>query len=154
MEKLKKQKYKTEKNGGITLIALVITVIVILILAAISLTMLTGDNSILKRAVDAKTKSEESEIEERIQLAYHSALTGGQGSYTKDSLMEELKNEFKTDYDVDDSDDNNWKMIAHGQELIIPAGDSNEEEIDLSVDTTWQNAFENRYSLKQMYLLL
>ena len=51
MEKLKKQKYKIEKNGGITLIALVITIIVLLILAAISITMLTGDNSILKSNV-------------------------------------------------------------------------------------------------------
>ena len=122
MEKLKKQKYKIEKNGGITLIALVITIIVLLILAAISITMITGDNSILKRATDAKTKSDEAQIRERIQLSYHSALTEGKGSYTKDSLMEELKNEFKTDYDVDDSNSQNWKMKAHGQEITIPAG--------------------------------
>ncbi len=111
--------------------------------------MLSGDNSILQRATDAKTKSDEAQIKERIQLAYHSALTGGQGSYTKNTLMDELKNEFETDYDVDDSDDTNWKMMAHGQEITIPAG-----EIDLSVDTTWQKAFEspgyNRYILDEV----
>ena len=37
-------------NKGITLIALVITIIVLLILAGISISMLTGDNSILKNA--------------------------------------------------------------------------------------------------------
>ena len=84
--------------------------------------MLSGNNGVLQRATDAKTKSDEAQIKERIQLAYHSALTGGKGSYTKDSLMEELKNEFTTDYDVDDSDDENWKMKAQGQEVIIPAG--------------------------------
>ena len=34
----------------------------ILILAAISITMLAGDNSILKRAVDAKERTERAEI--------------------------------------------------------------------------------------------
>ena len=37
MQKLEKQKYKFRKNGGITLIALVLTIIVLLILAAISI---------------------------------------------------------------------------------------------------------------------
>ena len=39
-----------------------------LILAAISITMLTGDNSILKRAVDAKERTGIAEIEERKRL--------------------------------------------------------------------------------------
>lgn len=84
--------------------------------------MLSGDNGILQKTTTAKQNSEKAQIEERINLAYHSALTEGQGSYTKDSLMNELENEFKTDYDVDDSDKENWKMKAHGQEVIIPAG--------------------------------
>ena len=88
--------------------------------------MLAGDNSILKRAVDAKIKSEESEIKERIQLAYHSALTGGKGSYTKKSLEEELKKEFTSDYSVDDTDDNNWILKAKGQSVTIPAGEKEE----------------------------
>lgn len=40
-------------NKGITLIALVITIIVLLILAAVSIAMLTGENSILKRASES-----------------------------------------------------------------------------------------------------
>lgn len=92
--------------------------------------MLSGNNGVLQRATDAKTKSDEAQIKERIQLAYHSALAGGKGSYTKDTLMDELENEFKTDYDVDDSDDENWKMIAHGQEVIIPAGDKKENKTE------------------------
>lgn len=42
------------KNKGITLIALIITVIVILILAGISISMLAGDNAILQRTTEAK----------------------------------------------------------------------------------------------------
>ena len=91
--------------------------------------MLSGDNGVLQRATDAKTKSDEAQIKERIQLAYHSALTVGQGSYTYDTLMKELENEFKTDYDVDDSDTQNWKILAHGQEVIIPAGEEDTSKI-------------------------
>ncbi len=57
-----------KSKRGITLIALVITIIVLLILAAISLTMLTGENSILKRAVDAKEKTEIEQYREQIEV--------------------------------------------------------------------------------------
>ena len=93
--------------------------------------MLSGDNGILQRATDAKTKSDETQIRERIQLAYHSALTRGQGSYTYDTLMKELENEFKTGYDVDDSDDTNWILRAQGQEVIIPAGEEDTSKITI-----------------------
>ena len=85
--------------------------------------MLSGDNGILQKATDAKENTDKAQIEERIKLAYHSALTDGKGSYTKDTLMNELKKEFKTDYDVDDSNNEKWKMKAQGQEVTIPAGE-------------------------------
>ena len=46
---------KTDKNAGITLIVLAVTIIVLLILAGISIMMLTGDNGILKKAGEAKS---------------------------------------------------------------------------------------------------
>lgn len=66
MEKTKK---KTNVKG-ITLIALVITVIVMLILAAISITMLTGDNNILKRATEVKERTERAQEEENAKLTF------------------------------------------------------------------------------------
>lgn len=55
-------------NSGITLIALVITIIVLLILAAISIATLTGENGILTRANEAKIANEKGEAEDRIKL--------------------------------------------------------------------------------------
>ena len=55
-------------SNGITLIALVITIIVLLILAGISINILSGDNSILKRAVDAKEKTNIEQYKEQIQV--------------------------------------------------------------------------------------
>ena len=57
-----------EKNRGITLIALVVTVIVILVLAGVSISMLTGENGILKRAAEAKEKTQEAQNSEQAQM--------------------------------------------------------------------------------------
>ena len=55
MKNYRKKSLKT--SNGITLIALIITIIVLLILAGISIQMLTGDNGILTRAGEAKEKT-------------------------------------------------------------------------------------------------
>ena len=57
-----------KQNNGITLIALVITIIVLLILAGVSIAMLTGDNGIITQAQKAKEKTEEAKIREEQQL--------------------------------------------------------------------------------------
>ena len=58
-----------KKNKGITLIALVVTVIILIILAGISISMLTGQNGILKRAAEAKEKTKQSQAEELSALS-------------------------------------------------------------------------------------
>ena len=55
-------------NKGITLIALVVTIIVLLILAGVSIAMLTGDNGILKQSRKAKTDTANAEAVERINM--------------------------------------------------------------------------------------
>ena len=49
---------KTKEEKGITLIALVITVIVLLILSGVSIAMLTGNNGILTQAQKSKQATE------------------------------------------------------------------------------------------------
>ena len=60
---------KIKQSGGITLISLVITIIVLLILAGVSIAMLTGDNGILTQAIKAKEATEEAEKKEKKELA-------------------------------------------------------------------------------------
>ena len=57
-----------KRNKGITLIALVITIIVLLILAGVAISMLSGENGILRKAAEAKTKTEEAQKEESTTL--------------------------------------------------------------------------------------
>lgn len=62
-------KNKLKERKGITLIALVITIIVLLILAGVSITMLTGENGILTKAKSEKTRTENASAEEKVKLA-------------------------------------------------------------------------------------
>ena len=74
----RKRKMKKKANlrnfKGITLIALVITIIVLLILAGVSIATLTGQNGILTQAQNAKTETEVAGEKEAISLAYTGAM--------------------------------------------------------------------------------
>ena len=62
-------------NKGITLIALVITIIVLLILAGVSIAMLTGDNGISTQANKAKDDTAKAEVADKVNMAIQSAYT-------------------------------------------------------------------------------
>ena len=68
-----------KKNNGITLIALVITIIVLLILAGVAIAMLSGENGILKKAAEAKTKAKQAQIDEQVKLAQMEAASNLNG---------------------------------------------------------------------------
>lgn len=71
---------KNKRNEGITLIALVVTIIVLLILAGISIAMLSGNNGILQRATEAKQDTERQSIIEQARidvLGYQADNKGG-----------------------------------------------------------------------------
>ena len=75
-----KLNFKGRKEKGITLIALVITIIVLLILAGVTIATLTGDNGILEKANEAKTTNDEEKAKEQIKIAV-------MGSYGKDGEL-------------------------------------------------------------------
>ena len=87
--KTNEQENDREKNSkrqasGITLIALIITIVVLLILAGVSIMTLTGDNGLLTRTTTAKKKTEEAGVIENIRLAYQSAKIGEYAGETGD----------------------------------------------------------------------
>ena len=59
---------RKRQENGITLIALVITIIVLLILAGVTIAMLTGDNGIISKAMQAKIRTEEAKETEETGL--------------------------------------------------------------------------------------
>ena len=91
-----------KKDKGITLIALVITIIVLLILAGVSIAMLTGENGILSQAQKASEQTEIASEEERVNLAASGALLKDDGlKIIQTNLEEELKKYFnENDFSV------------------------------------------------------
>ncbi len=83
------------KTGGITLIALVITIIVLLILAAVSIATLTGDNGILTKVQNASKRTKEETEKEQIKVAYDAALTDKMAEGEKQVTAEELEKELQ-----------------------------------------------------------
>lgn len=69
--KTKQKRYEKvflkEDKNGIILIALAITIIVLLILAGVTISILTGDNRIITKAIEAKYNSEISKEREQIK---------------------------------------------------------------------------------------
>ena len=91
-----KNNLKQEK--GITLIALVITIVVLLILAGVTIATLTGKNGILTKVTTAKDKTAIAEAKEKVNLMLADLTSGG--DYTK-------KRESFSVVDVKDINENN-----------------------------------------------
>ena len=112
MEKLR------ENERGITLIALVITVIVLLILAGVTIATLTGESGLLQKATIAKEENEKAKELELIKLAVASAKLAGEGTITKDNLESELKSNFDVDIINLDEKSGGW-ILNQSKEYTI-----------------------------------
>lgn len=124
------------KEKGITLIALVVTIVVLLILAGVSISMLTGENGIITQAQEAKDDTEQARVQELVDLAVNSLIGENMGStngITPQMVAEEV-NEMENRNDV----------YAEGSEfptkIIFP-----EEEREVEVD------LEQKVDLSEMY---
>ena len=117
-------KSKIRSNRGITLIALIITIIVLLILAGVSITMISSQDGILNKATNAKKITEEKAIEDRVKLATQAALIDGEGTINledktgtaKGSLYGALKKEFGETDDIVKKYNEDGKLIINRSE--------------------------------------
>ena len=84
-----------KRNKGITLIALVITIIVLLILAGVTIATLTGENGILTKAQEASIQTRGAQVEELVNL-WKSEIEMNENSNgdatvkSEDELLQEL----------------------------------------------------------------
>ena len=85
------------ENKGITLIALVVTIIVLLILAGVSISMLTGENGIIKNATKAKESTDTSSDLEFLQLKATEALMDYYQKNTTESEDEYILDKWDAD---------------------------------------------------------
>ncbi len=82
---------KIKSTKGITLISLVVTIIILLILAGVTIATLMGDNGLINKANDAKIATEIASIKEEIQTDILSEQAGNNGNISDDTLTEILE---------------------------------------------------------------
>ena len=112
-------KGKMREKSGITLISLVVTIVVLLILAAVSISMLSGENGIIAKAKNAKEKSEISDEKEIVETSAVSASGRDKwGKITEENLANELTKNIGTR-------DKDYTLIQEGESFIVTYIESN-----------------------------
>ena len=116
---MRQKKKRLEK--GITLIALVITIIILLILAGVTITMLTGDNGILKQATNAKEANSKAEFEEQVKLAVMASKINDTASINLETLENEINKINGTTITKSTDDNLPWTVKKESYEITITA---------------------------------
>ena len=101
------------KERGITLIALVVTIVVLLILAGVSINLVLGNNGIISKAKESRTETRMSQIDEQVKLAIGDAYADGIGSITDSGLKSALNNRLgEGTYDISGDETTGWKVTV------------------------------------------
>ena len=156
-----------KKNQGITLIALVVTIIVLIILAGVSISLVLGENGIITKATEAKEKNEKAADKESISLAVVSSQMkdiSGDIVITKTNLDEELSKQLgeNKQFETTDNGDGSFLInIENGSKAYYVENNGNiiEENDMLKISTVEElKAFRddvnggNTYEGKYVYL--
>lgn len=111
-----------KNSNGITLVTLVISIIVLLILATVTIQTLTGNNGLLTKAETAVQSNKDSQELEKIKLAVSSAQLAGQGSITTDNLNGELRANFSDNSINVDEKSGGWFFKKNKEYTIFDDG--------------------------------
>ena len=134
-----RQTKETKKNSGITLISLIVTIIILLILAGISISMLTGNNGIIKNARSGKTQTEIAEEREAVELSATQASGKNKyGDITADDVQSKLN---------DNLGEGEAEAIDNGDTVIVKFLKSNRYyEIDGNGNAIIKEIAEDKYA--------
>ena len=133
-----------KNTKGITLIALVVTIVVLLILAGVSLNLVIGNNGIITQGKNAKEAMEQKKVEEAVELAINTLIIENNGSksgITPKNIADQVKKEnsqYKNVYAKNESnfptqiifEDENRKVdVSINNNNAIYEADISEEDI-------------------------
>lgn len=131
-----------KQNKGLTLIALVITIIVLLILAGVSIVLTLGENGIISRATTVESTYNQSEVLEELKtltaekyLAVYNETLGKdiETKYNTDILLRDF---FDTEKDIIDY---NTSIDENGYRYYLIKIDSLKRNITKYGKGTWEN---------------
>ena len=101
--------------NGITLIALVVTIVVLLILAGITISLVFSENGIISKSKNAKEQTQIAQVREQLELAKGPEYIEGNGKYNPDSYFERIEAEGiigNKDTDVIDNGDGTYEVTT------------------------------------------
>ena len=120
-----------KKERGITIIALVVTIVVLLILAGVSISLIINRNEIISKAEVAKQETEIADEKEKINLSAVAAQTNNEDAVIRrNDFDKELKKFFNEDYTLEpDSDAEEYEVTfkKSGRKYTIKSGITKEE---------------------------
>ena len=129
-----KLKEQLKINKGITLIALVITIIMLLILAGVTIATLTGDNGILTKAQNSKEKNAQKTVEEQINLAVQASRINEGLVINKEILEQELTNN-GIEITKSENDELPWTVKKDGYVYTISENGEVKEKEGIAITT-------------------
>ena len=146
-----------KNKKGITLIALVVTIIVLLILAGVSVAMLTGQNGILMQANNAKASTANKSAKEKLESAVIATMSQSKrGTLDADKLVTEITDNYggtvtnnkfplkvtmgEKYYTIEETGD-----IKEGQKAEMISFTCEGKTYQVESGMTWRQAFEAGY---------
>ncbi len=110
-----------KKEKAITLIALVITIIILLILAGVTIATLTGEDGLLRKAINARNATNESQAREKVELllSEYRILKETDNKQLIDFLEEKKTSEEIDNYEMPSGDETVWTVQVNGYKYKI-----------------------------------
>lgn len=121
-----------EKNKGITLIALIMTIIVTLIIVGVSVPMLLGDNGIIEKTVASKEEAEMADLLDKantIKAKLQGQEAKGGPEVTRDSLLDAINDELgqkRENYKVISKDGKYDILVDKNLNITVKKHDDND----------------------------
>ena len=111
-----------KKEDGITLTVLIVTIIVLLILAGVSIGEFTNNDGILDRVQNTKKSVDSARVEQQVRDSAKEAYTLGQGRIDEMNLKSALDNNIGDgDYELLVVENGGWKVIVEKIEFFVYA---------------------------------
>ena len=113
-------------NKGITLIALVITIIVLIILAGISLNIIFGNGGLVEKTKQGSEAYKDAATKEKIQISAITASTNNNGKFDKNVFKQELDKSFgRNGYTMTEDDETGEITVTVDDKKYIVSADGN-----------------------------
>ena len=132
-------KRKLKSNRAITLVALVITIVIIIILSTIAINFTFGENGLIAKAQQAAEMTQVSQIQERLEMAKGTAAIDGNGDIDTDHYFDIIEDEGiigDKETDVEDNGEGSYDVTTDGDYVfeVTPKPDG-----DLEIEYVGKN---------------